>query len=59
MIGTVLLGAVLLFALAAVFAETQGKTNEGKICAALTSVAALGAAAALFAAILSDDFSYN
>ena len=59
MIGTVLLGAVLLFALAAVFAETQGKTNEGKICAALTSVAAIGAAAALFAAILSDDFSYN
>lgn len=59
MIGTVLLGAVLFFALAAVFCEVQGKTGAGKICAALAGLAALGAAAVLFTIILADDFSYS
>ena len=59
MIGTVLLGAVLFFVLAAVFCEVQGKTGAGKICAALAGLAALGAAAVLFTIILADDFSYS
>ena len=59
MIGTLFLGAVLFFALGAVFCETQGKTTEGRICAALTGLASLGAAAFLFVIILNDDFSYT
>ena len=59
MIGTLFLGAVLFFALAAVFCETQGKTTEGRICAALAGLASLGAAAFLFVIILNDDFSYT
>lgn len=59
MIGTVLLGAVLLFALAAVFCETQGKRGEGRICAALAGLMSLGAAVFLFVIILNDDFSYT
>ena len=59
MIGTVLLGSVLLFALAAVLCEAQGKTREGKICAALTGLASIGAAIFLFVIILNDDFSYT
>ena len=59
MIGTLFLGAVLFFALAAVFCETQGKTTEGRICAALAGLASLGAAAFLFVIILKDDFSYT
>ena len=59
MIGTLFLGAVLFFALAAVFCETQGKTTEGRICAALAGLASLSAAAFLFVIILNDDFSYT
>lgn len=58
MIGTVFLGAVLLFSLGAVVCELQEKRSEGDICAYLAGVASLGAAAALFAAILTDDFGY-
>ena len=59
MIGTLFLGAVLFFALAAVFCETQGKTTEGRICAALSGLASIGAAVFLFVIILNDDFSYT
>lgn len=57
MIGTVLLVSTLLFALAAAFCDTQGKTRQAAVAAYLAGIAAIGAAATLFVAILGDDFS--
>ena len=59
MIGTVLVGGVLLFALAAMLLDMQGKYSQSKICAYFTGLMSVGAAAALFAVILADDFSYS
>ena len=58
MTGTILLGGALLFALAAVFCESQGKVRAGRTCSALAGLSSLCAAAVLFAIILTDDFSY-
>ena len=52
MIGTVLVGGVLLFALAAMLLDMQGKYSQSKICAYFTGLMSVGAAAALFAVIL-------
>ena len=57
MIGTVLLVSTLLFAFAAAFCDTQGKTRQAAVAAYLAGIAAIGAAATLFVAILGDDFS--
>ena len=57
MIGTVLLVSTLLFALAAAFCDTQGKTRQAAVAAYLAGIAVIGAAATLFVAILGDDFS--
>ena len=59
MIGTVLLGAVLIFALGAVLSDVQGNARSSRICACLAGGASLGAAVFLFAIILADDFSYS
>ena len=59
MIGTVLVGGVLLFALAAMLFDMQGKYSQSKICAYVTGLMSVGAAATLFAVILADDFSYS
>ena len=59
MIGTVLLGAVLLFALGAVLSDVQGNARSSRICAGFAGLASLGAAVFLFAIILADDFSYS
>ncbi len=59
MIGTILLGEVLLCALGAVLSDVQGNARSSKICACLAGGASLGAAAFLFAIILADDFSYT
>lgn len=45
MIGTVLLVSTLLFALAAAFCDTQGKTRQAAVAAYLAGIAAIGAAA--------------
>ena len=59
MIGTVLLGFVLLFALSAVFFDAKGSDCGSRISAILAGLAAVGASAVLFAVILSNDFSYS
>ena len=59
MIGTVLVGGVLLFALAAMLFDMQGKYSQSKICAYVTGLMSVGAAVTLFAVILADDFSYS
>ena len=58
MIGTVFLGGVLIFALGAAACDAQEKRRESNICSYLAGSSALGAAAALFVAILTDDFGY-
>ena len=55
MIGTVLVGGVLLFALAAMLFDMQGKYSQSKICAYVTGLMSVGAAVMLFAVILADD----
>ena len=59
MIGTVLLGFVLLFALSAVFFDAKDSDRGSRISAILAGLAAIGASAVLFAVILSNDFSYS
>ena len=59
MIGTVLLGFVLLFALSAVFFDAKGSDRGSRISAILAGLTAVGASAVLFAIILSNDFSYS